>query len=280
MLRIHSITISSLRGIRQLNLDFPERCSILCGPNGIGKSTILESIAASINNNIVGFSRMAKSEVGRVTANFQVTPERILTNEIVVRAMFSNEYINSMGRFDANNYEIVSKLIFIKVNRDLPYVRQKTLEADPEFNTVQHHAQTSLIEGINLHSIKRWFSNRAMFEPHGSLSAFQGRNLKLAKGIFSRFDPSVEFDSVAPASLDVILKTSKGNIPFEFLSSGFKSSVLLVLGIIKEIEERFNTQEVDAEIFDGLIMIDEIDVHLHPKWQSAILETSSASGCN
>jgi predicted ATP-binding protein involved in virulence len=68
-----------------------------------------------------------------------------------------------------------------------------------------------------------------------------------------------------------MLQTPSGQIYFEYLSSGFKSLIILVLGIIMEIEFRFGDQDIKVEDFDGIIIIDEIDVHLHPTWQTQIL---------
>ena len=39
-----------------------------------------------------------------------------------------------------------------------------------------------------------------------------------------------------------------------------------------EIEFRFGDQDIKVEDFDGIIIIDEIDVHLHPTWQTQILD--------
>ena len=69
-----------------------------------------------------------------------------------------------------------------------------------------------------------------------------------------------------------MLQTPSGQIYFEYLSSGFKSLIILVLGIIMEIEFRFGDQDIKVEDFDGIIIIDEIDVHLHPTWQTQILD--------
>lgn len=53
------------------------------------------------------------------------------------------------------------------------------------------------------------------------------------------------------------------------LSDGYKSCIFILLGIIKEVERRFpNTNAIDL---DGIIMIDEIDVHLHPQWQAKLV---------
>jgi len=40
--------------------------------------------------------------------------------------------------------------------------------------------------------------------------------------------------------------------------------------IIKEIEYRFKSPRIKAVDFDGIITIDEIELHLHPEWQGKI----------
>lgn len=47
----------------------------------------------------------------------------------------------------------------------------------------------------------------------------------------------------------------------------------LFLGLIKEIEIRFTDEEISASEFDGVVPIDGIDLHLHPSWQSRLLQT-------
>ena len=68
-----------------------------------------------------------------------------------------------------------------------------------------------------------------------------------------------------------MVKTPDGQIYFEYLSSGFKSCVCLVIGLIKEIEYRFKNPYVAANSFSGVVVIDEIDIHLHPDWQSRLI---------
>lgn len=46
----------------------------------------------------------------------------------------------------------------------------------------------------------------------------------------------------------------------------------LLLGIIKEIEIRFPNEAIYAPEFDGVILIDELELHLHPEWQARITE--------
>jgi len=86
--------------------------------------------------------------------------------------------------------------------------------------------------------------------------------------MFSILDPKIKLHNVDHKSFDVLVETVDGIIPFEWLSSGFRSTYALLLGIIKEIE--FRKLDISASSFAGVILIDEIDLHLHPEWQRKI----------
>ena len=43
------------------------------------------------------------------------------------------------------------------------------------------------------------------------------------------------------------------------------------MGIIKEIEFRLSDSHVSVENFDGIVVIDEIELHLHPTWQTQVV---------
>ena len=43
----------------------------------------------------------------------------------------------------------------------------------------------------------------------------------------------------------------------------------MLVGIIKELDIRFK-DVMPAEDYDGIVLIDEVELHLHPKWQGEI----------
>jgi len=47
-MRIQSIFAENYRGIKKIDIRFKSRFTILCGENGVGKSTVLYSIANSL----------------------------------------------------------------------------------------------------------------------------------------------------------------------------------------------------------------------------------------
>ena len=70
-----------------------------------------------------------------------------------------------------------------------------------------------------------------------------------------------------------MLSTQKGDIYFEYLSSGYKSCIYIIFGIIKEVEYRLKEKPIAVQEFDGIILIDEIDLHLHPLWQAGLVKS-------
>lgn len=67
-----------------------------------------------------------------------------------------------------------------------------------------------------------------------------------------------------------MINTPTGEIFFEYLSSGFKSCLSIIFSIIKEVEFCLKDDKQVASEFDGVILIDEPEVHLHPSWQYKI----------
>lgn len=75
--------------------------------------------------------------------------------------------------------------------------------------------------------------------------------------------------------LDVIYKNNDGNImriPMNQLSDGYKSTISLVADIAYRMAV-LNPQLLERVCMetDGIVLIDEVDLYLHPEWQQRIL---------
>lgn len=81
-----------------------------------------------------------------------------------------------------------------------------------------------------------------------------------------RHDPEIDV-------LFVLFENAEGFIPVSFLSSGYKSVLSMGLDIVYRIY--ILNPHLGAKAFDetpGIALIDEIDMHLHPKWQGHIID--------
>ncbi|MQA21523.1 AAA family ATPase [Rugamonas rivuli] len=98
------------------------------------------------------------------------------------------------------------------------------------------------------------FLNASHFLPHNAtISSISGDNVEVSDG--NGFD-----------------------IPLDQLSDGYRSALSLVLELIRQMVELYGSARmlsaIDAEsgsiLAPGVVMIDEVDAHLHPTWQRDI----------
>ena len=79
-----------------------------------------------------------------------------------------------------------------------------------------------------------------------------------------------------PQQGPMIKLAHEGLLPFDYLSDGFRNMVAMVSDIIhraSKLNPHFGNDV--ASRITGVVLIDEIDLHLHPKWQRRVIEDIS-----
>jgi len=67
-------------------------------------------------------------------------------------------------------------------------------------------------------------------------------------------------------SADKVTFTEKGSeVSFEQLSAGYKGVITIICDLIARLSEKQQVEQIAD--FQGVVLIDEIELHLHPKWQ-------------
>jgi len=266
MIKINNIKITGIGPIKDLELKFDNHFNIICGQNGIGKTTILDCLAQSFAGSQTTLKKTAGFEKGQwdinVTINGNVSSKSFLTNQF---------HPNETSRNYNGYYQNSNDVIVFKTHRNIEYIKLDSLGTDQ----IKDHNNFSYetISGSVSNELKNWFVNRFLFSAQpNTLDENQLKNYELAKECFTILNPSIKFSKVLPNSFDILLSTPLGDIYFEYLSSGYKSSLALILGLIQEIELRYKNPSKFIKDFDGIVLIDEIDLHLHPEWQAKIYE--------
>ncbi|MCF2132108.1 AAA family ATPase [Strepomyces sp. STD 3.1] len=267
MLRINEINIRNINSVTSLHLRFQPGVNILCGTNGIGKTTILDCIHSAT------FPRMLSRRNNNIRKTVNST-ESFYSIDATVNEQQDNFYLEIGGQGNYSYREINAinsrKLIYLNI-----------LERNQRnFSRLLLDDAGTLRRPISMYDlIKRWFY-RCYFQKK-DISGKTFENLLLAKRVFSKLDPNVTFVEAVEKSekhlfrdtiinfIEIMVKTQKGTINMDFLSSGYKACFSILFGIIREIEEKYN---IPVESFDGVVLIDEIDLHLHPEWQTKIID--------
>jgi predicted ATP-binding protein involved in virulence len=240
--------------------------NLICGPNGIGKTTILEVIShLFFNGSTQILKRNVESKKSKITIDIENEgKQESKTIEFDTFEPEKSARVNSLHQY-------TSGVITFKTARIFSYQALQAVSKDA--NKEQGNLWNEAMHGINLNEIKNWFVNRFLYSAHkDALQPEQIENLELAKKCFSILDPTFTFSRVDASTNEILINTPSGEIYYEYLSSGFKSIISILFGIIKEIEYRFTAPRINASAFNGIILIDEIELHLHPEWQGKIVD--------
>jgi predicted ATP-binding protein involved in virulence len=137
-----------------------------------------------------------------------------------------------------------------------------------------------LAERIRIGDLQNWFHREAI----AALSHGQMRMAyKVVKFAILHCIPEADNLWFDPDRLEIMLLIDGQALPFNSLSAGQKMMVALIADIaIKMVTQNFaflaEKSELDYQTLPqvlqktpGLVLIDELDVHLHPKWQRRVV---------
>ena len=262
-LKVNSIDINGIGPIRHLGINFDPHFNVICGVNGVGKTTILDCIAQSFTLNRWGVRCNAAEQVGSWKLKFDFGDQQNQEFNHEMRCKYLNE--NMSNSFGLHKY--ADSVLVFKVTRSMTYVVVDSIKKDPGFNSGDLGIRAAV--GADYNEIKQWLVNRYLWSAQvDALEAAQISNLERAKKCFTDVNKDFKFKKIDPSNNDIIIDTPQGPIELEQLSSGYIAMLIVLLGIIKEVEYRFKDPKVKVEDFSGVLILDEMDVHLHPTMQA------------
>ena len=259
-MKVGEIEIKDVGGIPYLKLEnFHPQMNIISGENGVGKTKALESIVCCFQN---GGAYLLRKRAGSEEGSIELKT----TDGQFSRLRVSGFTPNDSGDYGSGLADYHRNVLYFNTSRMFNYHILNSLERFP----ASYNVSSELIKGVQIHNIKNWFVTNELIADKKYTSEIVKKNIELAKRCFDVFGQSLSFHSV-DNQFEIYISAPTGVIPYEYLSSGFKSCISILFGIIKEIEFRYlNDGDIAAVDFDGLILIDEIEIHLHPEWQSKI----------
>ena len=288
-MKIEKVHIKNIKGIKDLELSFKKNNKILdvivlAGVNGSGKTTILESIKDFFNNKNVNYDEPKKSNV-----NLNIFFEEFEKKKIKEAEKSSNNNKRPLWDFFSalQNYEIYIKRsdkhyhTHIAKKFDIP-PKIIYVPAENKFEEIQTYSTTlskeyKFINTINsnvIRDIPSYIATRrnylATIEEDLTMKEVTNKVVNEINGIFSILELDVKLKGFSKdeKTLPIFENSAGEEFDINDLSSGEKQLFLRTLSI-KMLEPK-----------NSIILIDEPELSLHPKWQQRIIEVYKKIGEN
>ena len=262
-IQINALTLKQIKCIAQAEINFnaPQNTTLLLGTNARGKTTILQLIALGLANiHHVPFVQ-SWEKVVKEGAEFG---EFELDVTIDNQPMKFNFKINANDSIDCTNNadkleQLQNKFLVLAYGAN----RHIKLE-DPRPNKPIEAIATLFGENGYLKHIKVSSNFEYVSKNFAAIAPMINQVLKMADTVNQV--ELVDFDTQS-----LYFKTpSSERIPLSALSEGFKSTFVWLFDMIIRIVEKGGDLD-NAKSLTGIVLLDEVDLHLHPSWQRTIV---------
>lgn len=302
-MQLDHLTLENFRAAEKLDLDFGQRITVLLGDNGSGKTSVLDGVAIGLGAVLthlpsvsgitfkksgdihqqanvlapytrvmlatrsgVQWDRIQRRDKSKATAT--ATPVAKGLKEL--EAYLDRTVINPLNA--GENYEL-PMVAYYGVSRavlDVPLRRK---------GFAKSHTRMEALEGaLNAQSSFRsafiWFYNKEN-EEHRLQKEKRSfdvtlKELDAVRRAISSIFPGLSNPHIALNPLRLAVTLNGETLNLTQLSDGYKT----LLGLVIDLSMRMglaNPYLDDPLSAQAVVMIDEVDLHLHPSWQRRVL---------
>ncbi len=292
-MKIHSITLENFKGFNNLKLELNGKSTVLFGINGVGKSSVLRTIDLLYSNLI---NKIVKNRF-KQGINIELTDIKFGKSKCLVSANFliDNEiieYSRTMERKTKKRMHSKPTLEYICERFDSMYLQNEQkdmpifvnygvnrLVADVPLRTRKHEYDKEMafekaIESkIDFRAFFEWVRCQEDYENEIKVRSNPNhidKALKSVKEAVSSMLDNMTNLRIERNPLAMKIEKSGVSLRIEQLSDGEKCTLALFGDLARRLAIA-NPNKSNPLCGEGVVLIDEIELHMHPLWQRKVL---------
>ena len=262
--KIEKVQIENFKLLKNIEINLTSNINIFIGQNSTGKTSLLQALTLGL------LSKYSTDEINSENKNKYEHFIRQQEEESNITLYFDKFYkkvtlSKKEKKLSINTYEL-----FV-----LAYGSNIFTQYDTSAKDVVEQIINKNIEESYAYSIFKDYTNN-FWNPLEILMALDDKNNdtkkieNIKRGFIDTINYFLEEDFTLKEDNGEYFfyrKESKERLKLEHLSEGYRNNILLITDIMIKVS---GTGE-SAETIQGVILIDEFDRHLHPKWQSKLV---------
>jgi hypothetical protein len=272
-LSLKSVDLENIGPFESLHVDLTPGWNLLLGDNGVGKTVLLKAIAVALCGKQVDAAAAARLlRSGSAKGTISLKDE-------------NREYTVSLERQDDGSVEVKSASLSPIIYESwlvlgFPALRSVPLER-PEGPSKPKAGAPSVEDLLpilrskpddRISNIKQWLINL----DYASKSEGEGTpSRKLFEDFFEVLqqltpDLRIEPGEINDKTMEITIKTDAGQVPLEAISQGTGSVMCWIGTLLQRLHETGNDRNQSQK--SVLVLVDELDAHMHPKWQQMFVD--------
>jgi predicted ATP-binding protein involved in virulence len=297
---LNSIRITNFKGIDDAQFQFDNDFNLIIGDNGTGKTSILEAVAVGLGAFLAGIDgvrsiHFSSDEIRRenellgegsnniiyktpikVECDLQVNQHSFCYKRQKKSVKSSRSTIEprdickEAAMMAGDSHTILPVISYQGISRISDQKRDRWRNVfEDDFSRVVGYTDC-LDEASNTKLLTNWFRRMEQVAWQKGKKIAEYEAVKSAVSVF--MCQMMEVDDITvfyDKRTEELMYDSLGEeLPLRFLSSGFRTLVGMVLDISYRMAvlNPFLLEDIVNKT-PGIVLIDEIDMHLHPKWQ-------------
>lgn len=306
-MKITKLHLENFRGYKSLDLPFDSKFNLIIGDNGSGKTAILEALTVAIGSFFLGITNVSSRSIYRHDIRietFEHNEEYQIPVKVEATGIIDNREItwfrellgmkNRTTTVDTEQIKKISKDYEVRVRNgkevNLPLIAYYSTGRlfDNARNKEEHDSENSskviiasrfrgydrcLEAKSTYNKFQSWFIGKEKSKLSRKIDDVNFNVVKIAivNNLPDCKEIYFEFDKDKPQGIKVGLNDGR-ILPFNALSDGTRNFLAIIADMAhKCVTLNPHLKEDALSLTKGIVLIDELDLHLHPEWQRKIV---------
>ncbi|WP_166862994.1 AAA family ATPase [Enterobacter sp. Cy-643] len=277
--RINEVAFENFKSLQKITLAIPPAATdddgspmasavLILGENATGKSSILEGIALALTTEV------ARKKLSLYWRSYVLNPQFMgggpgQDSDIAHVSIRSSEQQLLNMTLKKGSYEILSE----------PGFSVGPVFAYGAFRHYQHKRRRYTVD----HPVRNLFDGNLLGNPQTWLLGLEKKTFDIViralrdvlaiEGDFDVVERDAEVCYIVTLMAQHVGKPVKIRTPLNIVSSGFRSVLAMVCDIMAGLmNSEYNPNFKALDSATGVVLIDEVEAHLHPRWKMQIMK--------